>query len=127
MESQYRRAKQMALSGKADAAARKHNVGLDNLKASFAKLDTNNDGFISREELTKVLCTLGPVPLGKDEAVQLFDLADTNGDGVIDHEELAALLGSGISVRCTSERCAVQTPCPLSTCGACFLVKLLAS
>lgn len=97
MASQYQRATQLALDAKADAAARKHNVGLDNLKDSFSLLDTNNDGLISREELTKVLCTLGPVPLDKGEAAELFLLADTNGDGVIDHEELAKLLSSDMS------------------------------
>ena len=62
---------------------------VEELKAAFQAMDSNGDGFISKDELKSMLASLGePV----DEAVinEMIALADTNGDGKVDFNEFVA-------------------------------------
>lgn len=52
------------------------------LLAAFRVLDTNGDGFVSEEEFTSVLSTLG-VP--ESEVVVMFQAADANASGFVDY------------------------------------------
>lgn len=60
--------------------------------ATFRKWDENNDGVISKEELTQVFGALG---MGEDEIAVLFESADKNQDGVVDYDEFFSWLFSG--------------------------------
>jgi calmodulin len=56
------------------------------LKAAFNQMDSNGDGFVTKEELKTMLAGLGePV----DDAVvdEMVAIADTNGDGKVDFNE----------------------------------------
>jgi calmodulin len=62
---------------------------VEELKAAFQAMDSNGDGFISKDELKSMLASLGePV----DDAVinEMIALADTNGDGKVDFNEFVA-------------------------------------
>mmetsp|Transcript_70609 Transcript_70609/g.199338 ORF Transcript_70609/g.199338 Transcript_70609/m.199338 type:complete len:510 (+) Transcript_70609:82-1611(+) len=57
----------------------------------FRKWDVNGDGFISKDELQHVLCTLG---LTEAEVVRIFSTADSNRDDKIDYNEFVSWLYS---------------------------------
>jgi len=64
----------------------------ESIMGTFKKWDCNADGFISKEELKRVLNLLG-VP---DAAISaIFTVADTNTDGKIDYKEFVDWLYSG--------------------------------
>ena len=59
------------------------------LKDVFAQLDTNKDGFITKDELKAMLEGLGQKV--EDSVIdQLIAMADSNGDGKIDFNEFVA-------------------------------------
>jgi Ca2+-binding EF-hand superfamily protein len=55
----------------------------ERLWETFCKLDVNNDGKISKEEIVQVLGNTV-------QAQELIKAADTNGDGMIDYDEFLA-------------------------------------
>lgn len=55
------------------------------LKKAFQVFDLNGDGFISREELQKVLTKMGE-KLTDKEVDEMMKNADKNGDGKIDYD-----------------------------------------
>lgn len=55
------------------------------LKKAFQVFDLNGDGFISREELQKVLTKMGE-KLTEKEVDEMLKKADKNGDGKIDYD-----------------------------------------
>ena len=62
---------------------------IEELKAAFTAMDSNGDGFVSKDELKSMLSSLGePV----DDAVinEMIAVADTNGDGKVDFNEFVA-------------------------------------
>ncbi|XP_022332297.2 neo-calmodulin-like [Crassostrea virginica] len=61
------------------------------LKKAFRILDINGDGFITREELQKVLTKMGET-LTEKEVDEMMEKADKNGDGKIDYEEYVDIM-----------------------------------
>lgn len=57
----------------------------------FVKLDVNQDGKISRDELKEFL-SQGGEPFDEDEIERVFTEFDTNGDGFISFQEMAEAL-----------------------------------
>lgn len=64
----------------------------DLLKSTFRRFDLNVDGFISREELQRVLKVLGT---SDEDISMIFIAADRNADGKIDYTEFVDWLYSG--------------------------------
>ena len=56
------------------------------LRERFKLFDKNNDGTITREELTQCMRQLGE-KLSEEDINEMMDDADKNGDGVIDYDE----------------------------------------
>lgn len=61
------------------------------LKKAFQVFDLNGDGFISREELQKVLTKMGE-KLTDKEVDEMMKKADKNGDGKIDYDEYVDMM-----------------------------------
>ena len=60
--------------------------------------DCDGNGFISREELAKVMKNIGE-DLSEDDLTEMITEADKNGDGVIDFQEFAQMLSRGDCVK----------------------------
>ena len=69
-----------------DPCDSKENIRVDGEKIDriFHLLDTNGDGRISLEELTKVMRDLGATG---DDALELMQLLDANSDGSLSSDE----------------------------------------
>ena len=57
----------------------------------FQVFDADGDGFITREELRKVMENIGE-KLTEQDLTDMMIEADTNGDGLVDYQEFAAIL-----------------------------------
>ena len=58
----------------------------EDLRKEFRLFDTNNDGFIDKHELKKVLQKILPkLKLSDDEIKRMISNVDTNNDGKIDY------------------------------------------
>jgi len=66
----------------------------DLLKA-FKKIDVNNDGFITHDELFKILTKRGE-RMTKAEVKSMMDDADCNGDGKLDYDEFCSMMANTI-------------------------------
>ncbi|XP_056165994.1 calmodulin-7-like [Syzygium oleosum] len=64
---------------------------MEELKEAFRGSDLNRDGFISVDELRRVLTTLWG-KLTDEEADELIRAADMDGDGKINHEEFLGFM-----------------------------------
>jgi len=53
--------------------------------------DCDGNGFISREELAKVMKSIGE-ELSEEDLTEMITEADKNGDGLIDFQEFAQML-----------------------------------
>ena len=69
-------------------------ISEDELKESFRLFDKDGNGFISREELMRVMCTLGET-LSEEEAQEIIDQADIDKDGNIDYHEFSIMMSQG--------------------------------
>ena len=65
----------------------------EELLEAFKVFDTNNDGFISPEELRHVMANLGE-NLKDDEIDEMIKEADKNGDGKVDYDEFVTMMNS---------------------------------
>uniref|UniRef100_A0A672MYS4 Phosphoglucomutase-1-like n=1 Tax=Sinocyclocheilus grahami TaxID=75366 RepID=A0A672MYS4_SINGR len=63
----------------------------DQLMRIFKKFDANCDGYISHEELSRILTSSGEKMLPK-EVDEIFSLADVNKDGKLDYAEIGRLV-----------------------------------
>ncbi|XP_043098049.1 EF-hand calcium-binding domain-containing protein 7 [Puntigrus tetrazona] len=70
----------------------------DQLMRIFKKFDVNCDGYISHEELSRILTSSGE-KMSPKEVDEIFSLADVNKDGKLDYAEFCRLLES------TAEKC----------------------
>nr|XP_055068500.1 EF-hand calcium-binding domain-containing protein 7 [Misgurnus anguillicaudatus] len=67
----------------------------DQLMRIFKKFDINCDGYISHDELSKVLTSMGE-KMSPKEVDEIFSLADVNKDGKLDYAEFCRLLESTV-------------------------------
>lgn len=67
----------------------------DQLMRIFKKFDINRDGYISHDELSKVLTSMGE-KMSPKEVDDIFSLADVNKDGKLDYAEFCRLLESTV-------------------------------
>lgn len=59
---------------------------------TFALMDTDNDGFITVGEFTRMLDLLGQWRVSDDIATSMFSKVDTDEDGKVTLDELTAYL-----------------------------------
>jgi len=74
----------------AAAIAKNHYMAEERVADAFAKLDTNNDGHISKEDLKKKLQGL----YCDEKLTQMIEEGDRTKDGFIDYDEFIALMDS---------------------------------
>uniref|UniRef100_A0A8C1TTU5 EF-hand calcium-binding domain-containing protein 7 n=1 Tax=Cyprinus carpio TaxID=7962 RepID=A0A8C1TTU5_CYPCA len=67
----------------------------DQLMRIFKKFDTNCDGYISHDELSRILTSSGE-KMSPKEVDEVFSLADVNKDGKLDYAEFCRLLESTV-------------------------------
>uniref|UniRef100_A0A672LJW7 Phosphoglucomutase-1-like n=2 Tax=Cyprinidae TaxID=7953 RepID=A0A672LJW7_SINGR len=63
----------------------------DQLMRIFKKFDVNCDGYISHEELSRILTSSGE-KMSRKEVDEIFSLADVNKDGKLDYAEIGRLV-----------------------------------
>ncbi|XP_071088358.1 uncharacterized protein [Haliotis cracherodii] len=62
-----------------------------NLRRLFTMADTNKDGLLSADELSRILTT-GDTPIAEDKAKRLIARVDKDGDQKLDYEEFLKLI-----------------------------------
>ncbi|XP_051568432.1 EF-hand calcium-binding domain-containing protein 7 [Myxocyprinus asiaticus] len=67
----------------------------DQLMRIFKKFDVNCDGYISHDELSRILTSTGE-KMSPKEVDEIFSLADVNKDGKLDYAEFCRLLRSTV-------------------------------
>lgn len=73
----------------------------DALHAAFDMFDTNKDGFISAQELWRVMCSLGDQHTSLEECLHMIDCVDKDGNQMVDFSEFQDLMSGGAaSVLC---------------------------
>lgn len=65
------------------------------LMDAFGIFDTDNNGFISAEELQRVLSSLGCDNCSLSECRRMINGVDKDGDGFVDFEEFKSMMASG--------------------------------
>lgn len=71
------------------------------LQAAFDVFDANKDGFISAEDLRRVMCSLGDEHTSLAECSQMIDSVDNDGNQLVDFREFQVLMsGGGASILC---------------------------
>jgi len=68
------------------------------LKEAFSGFDTNNDGFISKEELQDAMSNFGHIVSSK-ELDEMIKLVDKDGNGLVDFKEFLNLMESNCLVQ----------------------------
>ena len=61
------------------------------LKAAFSVFDTSGDGYISAEEMRRIMINVGE-PVTLDDVEQVIRKVDIDGDGVINYEEFTKVI-----------------------------------
>ncbi|GLJ13313.1 hypothetical protein SUGI_0210140 [Cryptomeria japonica] len=71
----------------------------DDLMKAFRVFDENKDGYISCNELQKVLSTMGLIPRGQDSqnCEKMICRFDSDGNGVLDFSEFKNMMSSKLS------------------------------
>jgi calcium-dependent protein kinase len=69
----------------------------DNLERAFAYFDKDNSGFITRDELKKVIAEFGMHGLNDMDEHEFMEALDANNDGKIDYDEFLAFMSSNKS------------------------------
>ncbi|GAA0945970.1 EF-hand domain-containing protein [Nonomuraea longicatena] len=67
----------------------------DEVRAEFARFDSDGDGLITVEEIHRVNAALGTRGLDRNEIELFVRSADSDGDGRIGLEEFVELVGGG--------------------------------
>lgn len=65
------------------------------LQAAFDVFDANKDGFISAEDLRRVMCSLGDEHTSLAECSHMIDCVDNDGNQLVDFTEFQALMSGG--------------------------------
>ena len=66
----------------------------DNMERAFAYFDKDNSGFITRDELRKVIAEFGMHGLKGMDEYEFMEALDANNDGKIDYDEFLAFMSS---------------------------------
>ena len=61
------------------------------LRAAFSVFDTSGDGFISAEEMRRIMINVGE-PVTLDDVEQVIKKVDIDGDGVINYDEFTKVI-----------------------------------
>ena len=61
------------------------------LKAAFSVFDTSGDGFISAEEMRRIMINVGE-PVTLEDVEQVSRKGEMDGDGVINYEEVTKVI-----------------------------------
>jgi calcium-binding protein CML len=67
------------------------------LQAAFDVFDANRDGFISAEELRRVMCSLGDEHISLAECSHMINCVDKDGNQMVDFTEFQDLMTRGIA------------------------------
>jgi len=63
----------------------------ETLRAAFSVFDTSGDGFISAEEMRRIMINVGE-PVTLEDVEQVIRKVDIDGDGVINYEEFTKVI-----------------------------------
>jgi calcium-binding protein CML len=66
------------------------------LQAAFDVFDANKDGYISPEELRRVMCSLGDEHISLAECRHMISCVDTDGDDKVDFTEFQCLMSGAV-------------------------------
>jgi len=64
---------------------------MDALKKSFTEFDTDGDGYISKEELSRVIGQIGKM-VKHEELDAMYEIVDKDGNGLLDFKEFIDLM-----------------------------------
>merc|ERR1711973_598931 len=70
---------------------------MQGLREAFKEFDHNQDGSISKNELSRVMKNFHSL-VSDEELEQMIELVDTNGDGSIDFNEFFELMANSVGV-----------------------------
>ena len=64
---------------------------LETLRRSFSEVDFNQDGYISKDELSQAIDNVGQI-ISEQELDRMYELVDKDGNGLLDFEEFMELM-----------------------------------
>jgi len=66
-------------------------TSMNALRKSFTEFDTDGDGFISKEELSRVIGQIGKI-VKLEELDAMYEIVDKDGNGLLDFKEFIDLM-----------------------------------